>query len=77
MSNTATRTVNVLALNDKPVVTVTGAIVEYTENDAPMLIDSGVGVSDVDSLDFSGGKLIVKFVSGRSRQTDLKFSTTD
>lgn len=69
ISNTVTRTVNVTPVNDKPVVAVTGTLVEYTENGGPMLIDGGVGISDADSADFALGKLIVKFASG-AQSTD-------
>lgn len=69
VSNTAARTVQVTAVNDKPVITVTGTLVEYTENGDPMLIDRGVEILDVDSPDFADGKLIVRFTSG-AQSTD-------
>lgn len=64
VSAVETRTINVTAVNDKPVVTVNNTVTSYTENDAPILIDPGVTVYDADSADFAGGKLLVKSASG-------------
>jgi hypothetical protein len=63
-SNTTTRSINVVSVIDNPVVTVTNTVVEYLEAGAAVLIDEGITVSDLDSPDFDGGRLIVKAASG-------------
>ena len=65
----STRTVNVTAVNDKPILTTSGSTIAYTENDAPIIIDGGVLISDVDSANFETGKLTVKIAAG-SKSTD-------
>jgi alpha-tubulin suppressor-like RCC1 family protein/PKD repeat protein len=55
-------TVTIEAVNDPPVVTIPQHTVFYTENDTPTAVASGASVTDVDSLDFMGGQLIVDFV---------------
>lgn len=42
-----------------PVLTLTTGATSYTVGSAPVVIDSGVTVSDADSTDFSGGSLVV------------------
>jgi hypothetical protein len=53
-SNTATRTVTVTPVNDAPVVSTSGGSAAYVENAAPVAVDPGVAVSDVDSVNLSG-----------------------
>ena len=51
-----TMTVNVIAVNDAPIVATPGAALSYTENDPATIIDATATVSDVDLLDFNGGQ---------------------
>lgn len=53
LSNTATSTVNVAAVNDAPVLTAGGTLA-YTENGPATAIDTGVTVADVDSASLTG-----------------------
>ncbi|ADB49720.1 Ig-like domain-containing protein [Conexibacter woesei] len=50
----ATRTLDVTAVNDPPVVTIAGGDVAYTENDPATPIDPALTVRDVDSANLSG-----------------------
>jgi hypothetical protein len=59
ISNTATRAVDVIPSNDKPVVTASGNTVTYIENDPGILIDATMQVVDPDSANLAGGKMIV------------------
>jgi VCBS repeat-containing protein len=45
----------VTAVNDKPVLSVTAGNASYTENEAAVVIDAGVTVTDVDELDTVDG----------------------
>nr|MDZ8286422.1 FG-GAP-like repeat-containing protein [Nostoc sp. ChiSLP01] len=56
-STTATRNINLTAVNDAPVVTANNTPLAYTENDAPKVIDSSVTVTDVDSSNLSGATI--------------------
>ncbi|MDN5205274.1 T9SS type A sorting domain-containing protein [Fulvivirgaceae bacterium BMA10] len=47
-SNDATRDIDVNADNDAPVVTTTVSLLNYTENDGPVIIDNGVTLTDLD-----------------------------
>jgi hypothetical protein len=49
-SNTAGKTVSVTAVNDAPVVTTTAGVTSFTEDGGPVVIDSGVTVTDVDDV---------------------------
>ncbi len=48
-SNTLSRPVNMAAVNGAPVVTTTGGTTSFTEDGGPVLVDSGVTVTDADS----------------------------
>ncbi|MBL1178951.1 beta strand repeat-containing protein, partial [Pantanalinema sp. GBBB05] len=50
--------------SNAPVVTVANNALTYTENGAPILLDTGATVTDTDSADFAGGALTVRFASG-------------
>ncbi|MGI0483796.1 DUF4347 domain-containing protein [Pantanalinema rosaneae CENA516] len=50
--------------SEPPVVTLSGTALSYTENDAPILLDTGATIADSDSADFAGGTLTVRFASG-------------
>lgn len=50
-----------LAFFQPPTVTLPGGAAGYTENAAPVVLDSGATVTDPDSPDFNGGTLTVSF----------------
>ena len=49
----ATRTLTVAALNDAPVLVATAGTTAYTENGAPLAVDAGITVSDLDNTTWS------------------------
>src|SRR5712691_3934279 len=54
LSNTPTRTITVIAVNDPPVLAaIEGSALSYTENDAATAITSTITVSDVDSANLA------------------------
>jgi len=63
-SATATATISLTAVNDAPDITLPGAALAYTENDAPTIIDSGTTVSDIDSANFDTGSVTVSLTAG-------------
>lgn len=69
-STAVTKTINVTAVNDKPVVASFGDDLLYTENAGPILIASSSAVSDVDSTDFDTGTLTVK-LTANGQSTDF------
>ncbi|BAY76729.1 hemolysin-type calcium-binding region [Nostoc linckia NIES-25] len=58
-SSTVTRNINIAAVNDAPVVTPTNTPLAYTENDAATAIDSGLTVTDADSINLSGATITI------------------
>lgn len=64
VSNIASRSVRINPANDRPVLTVSGSTVQYTEGGAPAIIDSNIEVLDVDSRNFAGGVLTIRIASG-------------
>ena len=54
-----TKTVNVLAVNDAPVVGAFDTAISYTRGGSPLLLDIDATVSDVDATNFNAGKLTV------------------
>ncbi len=63
VSATTTTSLTVIAVNDKPVVTV-GGPVDYTLNSSGVYISHGSTVSDSDSADFNGGRLSLHIAQG-------------
>jgi hypothetical protein len=61
VSNQITKAIDVDSVIDAPSITLVGAGITYTENDAPTIIDAGATVADDDSADFDGGSLTVAF----------------
>jgi Bacterial Ig domain len=61
------RGVTISATDDAPVVTTTGGSTAYTEGDAPVVVDSGVDVSDPDDTELVGARVQVtgNYVSGQ------------
>ena len=70
-STTATTLVNVFAMNSAPVLGAFDTTVTYVENGAPVLLDTNATVSDVDSLDLSGGILSVALTDGSENSDRL------
>jgi hypothetical protein len=72
-SAAATRTVNVVTINDAPTLANTGGTRSYTENDAPLAIDGGFTISDPDSPTMAGAT--VAFSAGYvSAEDRLRFT---
>ena len=66
------------AINDPPVIALSDDIIIYTENDSPKIISSEASITDPDSPDFSGGRLIVDFVSPQAdNHLGIKSQGTD
>ncbi len=65
----ATKTINVAAVNDAPVIANFSGVASYTEGENPVLLAPGVTISDVDSVDFATGILTVR-VLVNSQTTD-------
>lgn len=65
-STPATRSVVLTAVNDLPMATTTVGAAAFTENGAPVAVDGGVTVSDVDSTMLAGAtvRLSVNYVMG-------------
>ncbi|MDP3839279.1 MAG: VCBS domain-containing protein, partial [Methylococcales bacterium] len=54
-SNTVTSTINILAINDTPVLTALGNTVNFTEVGTAVVLNNAVTVADVDLSPLSGG----------------------
>ncbi|MGN6282339.1 Ig-like domain-containing protein, partial [Frateuria sp.] len=65
-SNTATRTITVTAVDQTPIVTTTGGTTDYVYSAAPVTIDSGIAVSDLDNATQSSATVTIGagFASG-------------
>lgn len=61
-SEPVTKTINVIPLNDAPAVSGFDGSVDFI-GPAAVLIDADAVVSDVDSTDFNGGKLVVSLIA--------------
>lgn len=53
--------VTVTNVNEAPVLTFISGDVNYAENAGPVVVSASASVSDVDSPDFSGGRMVVSF----------------
>lgn len=67
----ATKRVNVILVNDRPVLTQIPTSSSYTLNAAPILLVPGAVVTDPDSPDFAGGMLSIKYTSGAEASNRL------
>jgi hypothetical protein len=68
-SQPVTKTVNVIAVNDAPVVAAFDTAIDYTRGSSPLPLDVDATVSDVDALNFNTGMLTVSITVNR-RFTD-------
>ena len=59
IAHQALKSVQVVAVNDAPMIGAFDTAISYTENSAPVLVDLNATVLDLDSADFSGGRLTV------------------
>jgi hypothetical protein len=81
-TNVATATINVTRVNDAPVVDLNGVgitgtdtAISYVINSAPTKIAPDGFVSDVDSANFSGGSLRVRFTQNEHHSDQLRVVT--
>lgn len=75
-SAVVTRTVNVFAVNDAPVISTSGGATGYTEGGAGISIDTALTVSDVDNVTLAGATVSID--SGfRAGQDVLGFNNTN
>ncbi len=75
-SNLPTKLVKVVPVNDSPVISAFDGTVTYTENAAPVVLDSNAVVTDVDSFDFATGKLTVVIVANYQSTDKLGIKST-
>ncbi len=65
-------TINLTNVNEAPLITgLDGDVRAYVEGDAPVLIGSASGITDVDSPDFNTGTLTVSFTAGNDSTEDV------
>ncbi|PIW31258.1 MAG: hypothetical protein COW30_00110, partial [Rhodospirillales bacterium CG15_BIG_FIL_POST_REV_8_21_14_020_66_15] len=64
LSNVATATVNVTAVNDNPVITLSTGTATFEEAGPAVLLDTALSVTDVDSPDFDTGQVVVAITNG-------------
>lgn len=69
LTGTRTATVNVTAVDDPTVMTLTRDSATYIENDGSFYVDAGVTLTDVDSTTLNGAKVIIagNFRSGQDQ----------
>jgi hypothetical protein len=70
-SVTATKSIHVVPVNDKPVLGGISGSIGYVHNAAAIVLASGGTVSDVDSANFGGGQLRVRITDGASSTNRL------
>ena len=75
-SNPVFRTVNVLAVNDAPVLTLPAGQSTFIEGSLPTVLDVFATVTDIDSLDFNGGLLTVTLGSTGASTDQLAIRST-
>ncbi|MBM4075737.1 MAG: hypothetical protein FJ267_08860 [Planctomycetes bacterium] len=70
-SNQPTKTINVVAVNDAPVISGFAGAVNYSAvTGAPVLLDTDATIADVDSANLQGGKLTIG-LSANAQSTDV------
>jgi hypothetical protein len=67
---TESATLQVKPINDKPVVSLSGTV-NYLRDAAAFVLAAGATVTDVDSANFSGGRLRVRITNGASSSNRL------
>ena len=66
-SNTVSRGVSIVAVNEAPVITMSSGAIRFTEKGAPVIVDTGVTLSDVDNTSLAGATISI---SGRYVATE-------
>ncbi len=66
-SGAPTKTINVTAVNDAPLITTTGSTLAYTENGAAAAVDGGLTLSDADNANLSSATVTISagFAAGQ------------
>ncbi|MET0382596.1 MAG: hypothetical protein ABW032_04150, partial [Burkholderiaceae bacterium] len=74
-SNTSHKALSVTAVNDAPAITPSGGATAYTENGAPLAVDAGLTVADIDNTTLASAtvSITVNFAAG---QDLLAFTNT-
>ncbi|MFO1008355.1 MAG: hypothetical protein U0929_20515 [Planctomycetaceae bacterium] len=62
-SEAVSKLIEVIARNDSPVIDGFDTTVSYTEGSAGVLVDNNANVSDVDSSNFEGGRLVAQLIT--------------
>ena len=75
-SSTVTKTINVVRVNDAPVLGGIGGTVGYTNASPPIVLDSNATVTDADSANFNGGKLTVRVSDGGHSSNRIELGGT-
>jgi hypothetical protein len=70
-SATATKSISVKPVNDKPALAGISGSIGYVHNAAAIVLASGATISDVDSANFGGGQLRVRITDGASSTNRL------
>ena len=70
VSTPATLQLNVVAVNDRPVLSNISGTLAYTENSLPVAVAPTANLADPDSADFQGGNLTVRYLSGSGSADD-------
>ncbi|NND97064.1 MAG: hypothetical protein HKN47_07035 [Pirellulaceae bacterium] len=70
-SDSVTRRVEVGGVNDAPVVITSDGVNTFNEGSEPIRIDPAIHISDIDSADFAGGRLLVRFQQQSRREGDF------
>jgi VCBS repeat-containing protein/parallel beta-helix repeat protein len=73
-SQPATVSITVTPVNDAPVISFGTGTVTYNENAPPLVIDSAITVTDVDSADFAGGVLTVTLTINATAEDRLRMT---
>lgn len=63
--------VTIIPINDAPTLQLSLSSVTYTENNAPVVLDSGIQINDVDSPDFNTGTLTVQITANNLAEDRL------
>ena len=59
LSNSATSSITVTAVDDAPVLTLSNSSPTYSENDSNFFVDIGLSITDVDSTTIDGAKVVI------------------
>jgi len=71
VSTPVTKLINVVSVNDAPQLGGIGGNVGYTQNGAAIALAGAATVTDPDSANFDGGRLLVRFASGHHASNRL------